>query len=1128
MAALLLLVLGFAKVRRNRGPAARPWAILLTGAATAFGSAVIRLIHGLIIGVSYAYPSPADLFAYLAYGMMIAGGASFVRARTRERYRADFVDSVIVSVLSGLFIYAFVLSDYIVDSRIPVFDRTGNVGYSIMTIALIGVTSRVSFGPGVKNGSYYLLALATALVVLNDILLLLDTVGRPGVYTVASIIVPMGYIAAAAAIVHPGALLLADRPAYQDQVLSRKRTGLLLCSMFSGPLLVLIPHLRDSRTDRFVILGLWLVLAVGVFLRLVLLVEDRNRQTDQERRLRSVAGTFTTLQSRDAIVESSLRAGIELAPIQADARLSLIDVREPGRYVVTAAWGRASDKVVGSQLLASASTLPVEEVLEKGTELAFELVTPVEASALGPDEPHEAFLALAPVYQRAGIEQMLALTSLQLIGRTQVAALGSLAGQLGLALDSLELREQLHQRRSSRRFKALVENSSDVVIVVDDEGRVTFVSPTVSRLLGRQEEEVLGAEAVELLHRPDQLQFRRLVAAPGKPGSPTPAIEVRLRHGSGELRWFEVEASDLRDEDEINGVVVTASDINDRKRAEAQLLRSEARFRLMVQNSSDVVAIVDENALISYVSPSIYRMLGFSPVEVLGRNVYELLSVTEAERLRAAPIVKLSGSTVEVRIQGADGHVHAVEVAITDMRDQPEVDGVVLNIRDVTERKTLEDDLRHQALHDDLTGLGNRTLFAQRVKDAVRSATRTGELVAVLFVDLDDFKLINDSLGHVVGDQVLVGIADRVRQCLRLSDMAARLGGDEFAVLLTGVYGESEISEVAERVRAAIAQPIVIGPDEFQLTASIGIAMAGEQYSDGEDLLRSADLAMYRAKHSGKNRFEVFEDYMEVSVVEELELKTALKRAIERDEFVLHYQPIVDMPTSRIVGVEALIRWEDPNRGMISPASFIPAAEETGLIKEIGMWVAGQAANDLARWRRTGHDIYCSINVSGRQMSEPDFGERLMDVIDQSGVDPNAIVIELTESVLAVPGTNAMFDEFHAKGFRIALDDFGTGYSALQYLQTFDIDLIKIDRSFVTKLGDTKDATVVQAVLNVAASINAKTVAEGIEDTGELRLLKDLGVDLGQGYYFSRPVPEEQLLLLLSQDASPETPALTS
>ncbi len=352
--------------------------------------------------------------------------------------------------------------------------------------------------------------------------------------------------------------------------------------------------------------------------------------------------------------------------------------------------------------------------------------------------------------------------------------------------------------------------------------------------------------------------------------------------------------------------------------------------------------------------------------------------------------------------------------------------------------------------------------------------------------------------------------------------MAARLGGDEFAVLLGGVNDENDIIDVADRIRKVISQPVLVGQHDFRMTASIGIAIGGAGSRAGDDLLRSADLAMYRAKHGGKNRHELFQAYMEVSAVQELELKTALRRAIDRHEFILYYQPIVDLASSRIYGVEALIRWEDPIRGLISPASFIPVAEETGLINEIGMWVARQASADLARWRSEGHDLYCSINVSGRQMREPGFSREIIDVVLASGADPKTIVIELTESVLASVGISAVFDDLHREGFRIALDDFGTGYSALQYLQSFDIDIIKIDRSFVTALGETKNGTVVQAVIDMATNIGAQTLAEGIENPDELRLLKGLGVQLGQGYYFSKPIPEAELLQLLAENGTSE------
>jgi diguanylate cyclase (GGDEF)-like protein/PAS domain S-box-containing protein len=638
---------------------------------------------------------------------------------------------------------------------------------------------------------------------------------------------------------------------------------------------------------------------------------------------------------------------------------------------------------------------------------------------------------------------------------------------------------------------------------------------------------VRGMAVSDLVHRPDQIHVRRALAAPNRPETSGPVVEVRLLHGSGELRWFELEARDLTNEDEVHGIVVTVSDISDRKRAEAQLMRSEARFRLMVQYSSDVVAVIDDNNLVTYVSPSIETMLGYTVADVMGRNIFELLSIAESERLRELSVPDLSGQSTEVHVQGVDGRVRSLEVGVTDMRLQPEVDGIVLNIRDVSDRKTLEADLRHQALHDDLTGLANRALFAERLTEAVRAGSRSQALVAVLFVGLDNFKLINDSLGHVVGDEVLLKVVDRLQHVLRISDVTARFGGDDFAILMGDAQAELEVIAVAETVREALGQRLVVGEHEFYLTASVGIAIDADRAASAEDLLRYADAAVHHAKRAGKDRFVLFEEHMETSASEEPETKNALVRAVENNEFVLHYQPIVDLASSQIRGVEALIRWEDPERGMISPASFIPLAEESGLIRPIGMWVVAQAAHDLAKWRAMGFDIYCSVNVSGRQLDEAHFAQNFVTKVNESGVDPTAIVVELTESVLATEGVADVFDRFHDEGYRLALDDFGTGYSAFQYLQTFNIDIIKIDPSFVQAMNTADDAGVVEAVLDVSRRIEARTLAEGIENVDELRQLKQMGVELGQGYYFSRPIPAEKLQALLVDEQSADLPLRT-
>ncbi len=1124
--ARIVVVLGFVYITARRLSADRaltrgPWRFAIIGGTLALLHALARSVHGAIVDEVYPFPSPVEPLAYLAYFFMIGGGLRMVRARTTERRRDDTTDAAILAVSIGMVLVNLLFTTYLRDPTVPVLDRTLVVAYLGCVMIHSGVVARIAFGPGERNASYYLLAVGTLAIVVNDVLLRGFITGWAWGLDAAYVIAPIAFVFTAAAVSHPAVVHLTERPRYEYRRVRGRRLGMLAGALLLGPTMLVLDNLGTIRIDRIGTICGSAVLGMLVLLRMTDLVRSKESAADRERSLRTVATTLATVSDRAGVLRAAVTGSLEITRAAARARVSLYRADASGDLVLL--------ESAGSQNPTALRRIPARALVELGLSVdldeirSLENVRPLDVPDTGP-----AFVTLVPLGAASGERMMVVATQESVFTQEQVAAYESFSAQVSLALESVQLREEMHQRRSNRRFRALVENSSDVVLVVDRDETVGFASPTVRRLLGREEGAVLGRRLTELVHRPDQVHLRRLLAAPANLSGNGFSVEVRLLHGSGELRWFEVEARDLTDEDEVKGLVVTARDISDRKRAEAQLLRSEARFRLMVQNSSDVVAIVDDNSLITYVSPSIERMLGYTAPELLGRNVFEFLSITEAERLRAIEVLELSGTRVEVRVQGLDGRVHALEVGVTDMREQPEVDGIVLNIRDVTERKTLEDDLRHQALHDDLTGLANRALFADRVRAAVTSTSRSGELVAVLFVDLDDFKLINDSLGHVVGDQVLVAVADRIQQCLSLSDLAARLGGDEFAVLLTGVQAEDDIIDVADRIREAIGRPLKLANHEFRLTASLGIAIDQDASRSGEDLLRSADLAMYQAKQDGKDRHEIFEDQMEVSAHAELELKNALLRAIENNEFVLHYQPIVDMATSQIEGVEALIRWEDPNRGMVSPASFIPVAEETGLICPIGMWVAAQAAHDLARWRAMGFDIYCSINVSGRQLSEEGFADRFSAKIAASGVDPRSIVIELTESVLASEGASEMFERFHRDGLRLALDDFGTGYSAFQYLQTFHIDIIKIDRSFVQAMNTDADAGVVEAVLDVARRIGAQTVAEGIEDAAEHHNLKQLGVELGQGYYFSRPVPADRMEALLRDERDADLPAIVN
>ena len=442
----------------------------------------------------------------------------------------------------------------------------------------------------------------------------------------------------------------------------------------------------------------------------------------------------------------------------------------------------------------------------------------------------------------------------------------------------------------------------------------------------------------------------------------------------------------------------------------------------------------------------------------------------------------------------------------------------------MTDRKRLEEDLRHQVLHDDLTGLGSRVQFTGQLADALGPNRRPGSSVAALFIDLDDFKNINDSLGHAAGDLVLVEISSRLLGRLRLRDRAARFGGDEFAVLLTDIYGDSDVTLVADRIVEELSRPVELMGQEVRLGVSVGIAIDDDGSQSPEDLLRAADVAMYEAKAQGKGRWAMFETGMADQTVERFEISNSLAVAIENDELMVYYQPILDLGSGRTRGVEALVRWNHPVRGMVNPGSFIPLAERNGLIVPLGRSVLEKAVNQVAEWRRNGHDIYASVNISPVQLQRDGIVGEILEIVDEAGMDHHAVVLELTESALIndFELVVARIDALRTAGLRVAIDDFGTGYATLRYADEFAADILKIDTSFVARLETQENSTIVSTVLAIAASMGAETVAEGIEVPEQHRRLMALGCHLGQGYYFTRPSPADAIGELLMRELDGE------
>jgi len=668
------------------------------------------------------------------------------------------------------------------------------------------------------------------------------------------------------------------------------------------------------------------------------------------------------------------------------------------------------------------------------------------------------------------------------------------------------------------RFRSLMQNAASVTMLLTRQGVVESSSGGLTRILGIDQEWLEHrplADAVDehdhdVLHAALRSVQRR---EPGRPPTPV-TIDVSFRHASGGTVPFALTITNLLDDPTVEGLVATGHDISDRVAAVTNLREANSVLAATLESTADGILVVDRAGRLTSWNSRFAHMWRI-PTDVLTErdDSRALGSVLEQLRDPGTFVAK-----VQELYEQPEAHSHDL-VEFTDgrvferdslpQRIDGEVVGRVWSFRDITEHRRLQNELTHQAFHDPLTGLANQALFRDRVDHAATRLQRHGGQLAVLFIDLDDFKTVNDSLGHSAGDSLLQVVSDRLTSCVRAGDTAARLGGDEFAVLMDVLADPNDAIDVAERIITTLQEPVVLDALFVSATASIGIAY-GTAGASSDEMLRNADLAMYTAKAGGKNCCRVFAREMHLAAVERLDLEAHLRGAAERDELIVHYQPIYELQSGRITAFEALVRWHHPERGLLSPLSFIPFAEETGLIDEIGRHVLVTACRQAARWPTVvGHDAApaVTVNVAPRQLLDPRLPDRVESLLEQCRLDPPRLILEITEGALmkdpvaATAGLRRLSD----LGVRLAVDDFGTGYSSLAYLQQFPIDLLKIDGSFVSDILTRSGSLLVRAIVQIAHTLGLIPVAEGVESAAQAQALAACGCDLAQGFHLGRP-----------------------